>query len=198
MTADPAPATRRPDEADGRPQQGDAGRSRARPRRNDEPVRRRCQDHDRGDQRDIDRRSCEPSPPGGRRRRRRARMVEGRDRSGKRADRGADRPRKAALDGEMEAHAFVVRARIERVDARVATYRTEWTNSSVGCSPNRTPLASRRWPRLMPEPPSLPRSPHRSRRPSPTPFQAGAPGRGFPSRRDCSAPRRAGSRRSRR
>jgi hypothetical protein len=63
--------------------------------------------------------------------------------------------RKTALEGEMDAHASVIKARIERVGARVATYRTEMDDFFGRLLSEQDPTRIATMAELMPEPPSL-------------------------------------------
>ena len=113
-------------EVHGRPEPRHADRRRDLSRRDDGPLRRRRQDRRRGDPGRIRGRGRRTPPPRRRRRRRRARMVEGRDRADPRRDRGTHRRcARPALDGEMEQHAAVVEARVQRVGATVAAFEAE-------------------------------------------------------------------------
>jgi hypothetical protein len=63
--------------------------------------------------------------------------------------------RKSALDGEMEEHASVIQARIDRVGARVATYHTEMDEFFGRLLAEEDPTRIATMAEMMPEPPSL-------------------------------------------
>jgi hypothetical protein len=78
--------------------------------------------------------------------------------------------RKTALEGEMDAHASVIKARIERVGARVATYRTEMDDFFGRLLAEQDPTRIATMAELMPEPPSLLEVAASVRAPEVTPF----------------------------
>ena len=64
--------------------------------------------------------------------------------------------RKRALDGEIDAHAAVVEARVSGSPGPSRRSRPRWTPSSSACWPRRTRPASRPWPRRCPTRPTWP------------------------------------------
>ena len=83
--------------------------------------------------------------------------------------------RKTALEGEIDAHATVIKARIERVGARVATYRTEMDDFFGRLLAEQDPTRIATMAELMPEPPSLLEVAASVRAPEVTPFTPAPP-----------------------
>jgi hypothetical protein len=83
--------------------------------------------------------------------------------------------RKTALDGEMEAHASVVEARIERVGARVAAFRSDMDAFFGRLLAEEDPTRIATMAELMPDPPSLAEIAASIPEPAPTPFVAAPP-----------------------
>ncbi len=63
--------------------------------------------------------------------------------------------RKTALDGEMEAHAGVVQARIERVGSTVSDYETQMTTFIARLKAEEDPTRIATMAEIMPDPPNL-------------------------------------------
>jgi hypothetical protein len=80
--------------------------------------------------------------------------------------------RKSALEGEMDAHASVVQARIERVGARVATYHAEMDAFFGRLLAEEDPTRIATMAETMPEPPSLAEIAASIPAPEPAPFPA--------------------------